>query len=326
MGLTQMAGATGGKNKQMDVPVKAIRENKEMLRGCNKQSQDYQEVKQSITAKGLLTPISVRDLGDGTFGLVDGLQRWNIAQDLGWEFIPAQVVTMADGEILEAQIVANAQRIETKPVEYTKALLRLLAMNPTLTMSELARRLGKSATWLTERFHLLKLSEQLQGLVNENKISLANGYALAKVPEEFQSQFLEGAMTLPTTEFVPGVQKFVKEHREALKQGRATNPDAFTAVPHLQKLADIKQELETGHIATVLTNQVQPKDIKSAFLLGVQWAVHMDPLSQQAAKELYEKRKLEADADKKKRAEERAAKKAEDDKKKAQEELSKAGV
>lgn len=321
-----MAGATGGATRQMDVPVKSIRENKEMLRGCNKQSPEYQEVKASIQSKGLLTPISVRDLGDGTFGLVDGLQRWNIFQDLGYELIPAQVVTMADAEILEAQIVANAQRIETKPVEYTKALLRLLAMNPTLTMSELARRLGKSPTWLSERFHLLKLNEQLQGLVNENKIPLANGYALAKVPEEFQSQFLEAAMTQPTTEFVPGVQKFVKEHREAQKQGRAANPDAFTAVPHLQKLADIKQELETGHIATVLVNNVQPKDTKEAFLLGVKWAVHMDPLSVEAAKETYEKRKVEAEAAKKARAEERAAKKAADEKAEAQKQLTAAGV
>lgn len=304
-----MAGANGSPSSLRDVPVKSIRENKDMLRGCNKQSPDYQEVKASIESKGLLTPISVRDLGDGTFGLVDGLQRWNIAQDLGWELIPAQVVSMADAEVLEAQIVANAQRIETKPVEYTKALLKLLVMNPTLTMSELARRLGKTPSWLSERFHLLKLSDPLQNLVNEGKIVLANAFALAKVPEDFQSQFVELAMTRPTTEFVPAVQKFVKEHREAVRQGRPANADAFTAVPHLQKLADIKTELENGHIATTLINHSQPKDLKDAFLLGVKWAVHMDPLSVEAAKQQYNKRKTEAEEAKKKRAEERAAKK-----------------
>lgn len=317
-----MAGAMGSASTLKDVPVKAIRENKDMLRGCNKQSPEYQEVKASIKSKGLLTPISVRDLGDGTYGLVDGLQRWNIAQDLGWDLIPAQVVSMADAEVLEAQIVANAQRIETKPVEYTKALLKLLAMNPTLTMSELARRLGKTPSWLSERFHLLKLSESLQNLVNEGKIVLANGFALAKVPEEFQSQFVELAMTRPTTEFVPAVQKFVKEHREAIRQGRSTNPDAFTAVPHLQKLADLKTEIETGSVATTLINHSQPKDLKEAFLLGVKWAVHMDPLSVEAAKVQYEKRKAEADEAKKQRAAERAAKKAEE----AKAAMSAAGV
>jgi ParB/RepB/Spo0J family partition protein len=321
-----MAGATGGMSNMKDVPVKAIRENKEMLRGCNKQSPDYQELKAGIQSKGLLSAISVRDLGDGTYGLVDGLQRWNIAQDLGWEFIPAQIVSMAEGEILEAQIVANAQRIETRPVEYTKALLKLLAMNPTLTMSELARRLGKSITWLSERFHLLKLNPQIQELVNENKIPLANGYALSKVPEEFQSQFLESAMTQSTTEFVPQIQKFVKEHREAIKQGRSADPQAFIAVPHLQKLTDIKQELETGHIAIVLINNVQPKDLKEAFLLGVKWSVHMDPLSVDASKANYEKRKKEADEAKKKRAEERAAKKEAAEKEEARNALNAVGV
>lgn len=307
-----MAGSTGGVSNQKDVAVKSIRENKEMLRGCNKQSAEYQEVRASIVSKGLLTPISVRDLGDGTYGLVDGLQRWNIAQDLGWELIPANIVSLADAEVLEAQIVANAQRIETKPVEYTKALLKLLAMNPTLTMGELARRLGKSASWLSERFHLLKLSEKVQELVNEGKIVLANAFALSKVEPEFHDQFLEGAMTKPTTEFVPAVQKFVKEHREAVKQGRSANPDAFTAVPHLQKLADIKAELETGEKGSILVSRVQPANLLEAFKLGVQWASHMDPLSVEAAKEQYNKRKQEAEEAKKRRAEEREKKKQEE--------------
>lgn len=311
-----MAGASGGHNSQQDVAVKAIRENKDMLRGCNKQGEEYQGVLASVKQKGLLTPISVRDLGDGTFGLIDGLQRWNIAQDLGWEFIPAMIVSMADAEVLEAQIVANAQRVETKPVEYTKALLKLLAMNPTLTMNDLARRLGKSLSWLNERFHLLKLNKDLQDLVNDGKIVLANAYALSKVPTDFQEQFKEQALTQPTTEFVPAVQKFVREHREAARQGRATNPDQFVATPHLQKLKDITAELETGNIASVLIARVQPTSVKDAFLLGVQWAAHMDPLSQEASKIVYDKRKEEAEKAKKARADERAKKKQEEDAKK----------
>jgi ParB family chromosome partitioning protein len=291
------------------VPVSAIRENREMLRGCNKQTEEYQNGLASVREKGILTPISVRDLGDGTFGLIDGLQRWNWAQDAGLPTIPAQITDTAEAEVLEAQIVANVQRIETKPVEYTKALLKLLAMNPTLTMTELARRLGKGTGWLNDRFHLLKLKDSIQALVNEGKIPLANAYALSKVPTEHQDQFLVNAQTQPTGEFVPAVQKFVKEIKDAARQGRSVDTNAFMVVPHLQKISDIKGELENSKVADILLSNTNTTDPKEAFLLGLKWALHLDPLSIDAAKQKFEARKVEAEAAKKKRAEERAAKK-----------------
>lgn len=292
------------------VPTSAIRENKDMLRGCNKQSEGFSELRASIKAKGILNSITVRDLGDGTYGLIDGLQRWQACLDLAVPEIPANIITIADAEILEAQIVANVQKIETKPVEYTKALLKLLSMNPAMTMGDLARRLGKSLSWLSDRFHLLKLSDAIQALVNEDKIVLANAYALAKIPPEFQEQFLDAAQTQPTTEFVPSVQKFVKEHKDAARQGRPVNADAFSAVPHFQKMADVKAELDAGKVAEALVSTYGITTAVEGFKMGLQWALHLDPSSIEAARKKFEAKKAEMDAAKKKRAEERAAKKA----------------
>jgi ParB family chromosome partitioning protein len=308
---TEAVTVSGDKSLRY-VDPKTIRENKEMLRGCNKKADAYVELVQSVKSKGILTPISVRDLGDGTFGLVDGLQRWNASLDLGLNEIPAQVITISDGEILEAQIVANAQKIETRPVEYTKALLRLLSMNPALTMGELANRLGKSTSWLNDRFHLLKLSDQLQGLVNEGKIPLANAYALSKVPDEHQAQFIENSMTQPSTEFVPQVQKFVAEIRKAAKEGRTANTDAFIVTPHFQKMKDVEAEIQSGKVADAILSTEGITDAKSGFIAGLKWALSIDKNSIEAAKAKYEQKKKELEEAKEKRKLEREKKKQED--------------
>lgn len=297
------------------IDPKKIRASKDMLRGCNKQSEEYQEMLASVKSKGIQDSLSVRANPDGeTFTIINGFQRLNCALDLGLPQVPVHILDIEESDILEGQIVANAQKIETKPVEYTKALLRLLALKPGLTMTELAQRLGKSLSWLTERFHLLKLTPRIQTLVNEAKIPLASAYALAKCPEEIQEQLLEEAQTTGTNDFVLKVATLLKNRKSAIQQGKAPGEQVFIASPKLQKVATIQEVLDgKSNVFEALAARVQPTDARSGFILGLQYAIHMDPLSVDAAKADYEARqkKIKDDAEKRK-AEREAKKKAAD--------------
>jgi ParB/RepB/Spo0J family partition protein len=300
------------KAKLKEVKLSDIRENPVALRSVNRQSESFQGLVDSIREKGVLNAILVREMkdaesGETYYGLIDGLQRFSASQDAGKETISAKVVNLSDAEVLEAQIITNVHRVETKPVEYSKQLIRILSGNPTMTISNLAAKLAKSPTWVSERLGLVKLEDTVAKLVDDNKINLSNAYALAKLPVEEQANFVDRAITMTPQEFVPQVNGRVKEIREAKRQGRDASKSEFAPVPHLQKLSDIKAELEAGTIASALVERAGATTAEEGFKLGVAWVLHMDPVSVELQKQADDERKQrDAEAREKRKAEAQA--------------------
>lgn len=294
------------------LPPELIEVNKDMLRSCNKQSEEYQEMLQSIRSKGIIDSLAVKDRGDGKYTIINGYQRLNCALDLGLATVPCNILDIAETDILEAQIVANAQKIETTPVEYTKALLKLLAAKPAMLLSELATRLGKSTSWLNERFSLIKLVPEAQLLVNEGKIVLTSAYALAKCPEDMQRQLMDMAQTAPTQEFVLHANNLLKAHKQAVRAGKPAGEAVFEPNPRLQKMKDLKEALDSkdAKLFNELNSRANVKTAQEGFMLCLSWVLHLDPISIDAAKADFDSRK-------KKMADEAAARKAEREAKKA---------
>jgi ParB/RepB/Spo0J family partition protein len=314
-------GAANGQQpsrKQLDVAIKDIRENPDALRSVNRNGEGYMELVDSIRRVGVLKPINVREAKDRddpnktVYGLIDGLHRFTAAQDAGLTIIPAYVMTMDDGQVLEAQLMANVHKIETKPAEYSNQLLRMLGMNPTLTINELATRLAKSPKWLSDRLSITKLHEKIQGLINENKVNLSNAYALAKLKDhQEQLNFLDRAMTETPNVFVPLVTTRVKELNEAKRQGKTPGAEQFVPVPHVRRLRELEDELKSGNTAQVFKGQgkiTSPDDFKA----GIEWATHMDAASVEEAKVKWEAKKKEREAQKQAAKVERAKKQQEE--------------
>ena len=304
----------------MDPVLKTVRiaditENPNALRGVAKTAEEFAGLVDSIKARGVLQPVLLREIGPNSssemqYGLIDGLQRFTASKDAGRDTIPAQVIQASDAEVLEAQILTNLHRIETKPAEYTKQLYRILSGNPLMTISDLATTLSKSPTWVSERLSLSKLHEKLQKLVDEDAIPLANAYPLAKLPVEEQLDWTERAQTMKTDEFAPAVRARVKELSDAKRAGKGTVAPTFVPVPFLQKIADIKDMVENTTKIQALLAAGTASTLGEAVTLALQWVLHLDPLSVDAGRAKFE-------ADLKKREEEKAARKAEREAKKA---------
>ena len=221
-----------------NIPVSLIRENKVLLRKVNRETEDYQNLVASVRDVGVLSAISVREIapeepnGPVLYAVIDGAHRYNAAKDAGKDTIPAQVMSMDDAKVEEAQIIANVHKIETKPVEYTQALVRILERNPLMTEAELATLVHKSPAWIRERFSLLRLTADLQTLVDSGDIKLVSAYALAKLPEHEQEAFRDRAITVQPGEFTGLVNTRLKELRAAAREGRDPNSaDAFVPTP-----------------------------------------------------------------------------------------------
>jgi len=296
------------------VAIAMIRENPVALRAVNREDERYLGLIESIRTKGFFGAITVRPKIDEEtqqeyYELVDGLHRFSASKDAGLEEINVDIVDLNDDETLEAQIMANIHKVETRPIEYSKQLLRILSRNPLMTESELAGKLAKSPQWIKERLGLTKIdNEQIALLVNEGKIKLANAYALSKLPPEEMNDFVDRAMTLSPDEFVPAANQRMKEIREAKRKGQDAGEVEFQPVAFMQKMKDIKEELESAEIANVLCEGLSTA--AEGFQMAIKWCLHLDPKSVEIQVAKDEERKAQREEAKKKKAAEKAAKAA----------------
>jgi ParB/RepB/Spo0J family partition protein len=311
------------------IPLNKIRENAEALRTeVEKDTAEYKELVDSVAKRGILNPILVREIKDPAtqetlYGLIDGLHRFNAAMDAGLTEIPAQIGSLEEADILEAQIIGNIHRIETKPVQYSKALLNILGANPLLTMTELAGRLSRSPQWLTERLGLVKLVKEVQEMVDNGTLGLTNAYALAKLPEDKQKDLLQQAISKSPAEFVPMATTLQKEIAQAKREGRKAETDVFRPTARLQRLATIRDQADLAMqkpdqspiIAAAKANGITT--VEEAIAYAFSWVLHLDPESVKA-----DKAKWEAD----KAAKTDAAEKRKADKEKKQREAGAAAA
>lgn len=301
------------------IAIKSIRENPVALRTVQRESETFLGLVDSIRAVGIMNAINVREQTeevDGKitqyFELIDGLHRYAAACDAGFSEIPVQVMSLNDAQVLEAAIIANIHKVETRPIEYTQQLRRMFAANPTLTLSEMGAKIAKSPTWVGQRLNLLKLDKAVQDLVDAGKVTVSNAVQLAKLPPEEQLNYVDQSITMSSDEFVPLVQARAKELRDAARQGRSAEPTAFVPLPRLQKMSALKAEFENPTVGPELCKKLKLKTAADGFALGIAYVLSLDPVNVEVRTAAdAEKKAALADA-KKKRAADRAKKKAED--------------
>jgi ParB family transcriptional regulator, chromosome partitioning protein len=131
----------------------------------------------SIEASGVVQPLLVRPLPDGSYELVAGERRWRAAQQAGLEKVPAVIRDQEEAERLQAALIENMVREDLNPVEEARAcdaLVRELG----LTKEELARRVGRSRPAVSNLIRLLELPDEALGLLEAGDLSEGHGKAL----------------------------------------------------------------------------------------------------------------------------------------------------
>lgn len=151
------------------------------------------ELAESIKAHGIIEPLVVRPIeeGHGTiWELVAGERRLRAAQQLGMTHVPCVIRPMDDRTAKEVRLLENLQRQDLTPLEEASAIKELLADGG--TQAELAKKLGKSQTWISQRLKLLALPEQALALVVSGDITPK--HALVLVPLADYPAIIEGVV------------------------------------------------------------------------------------------------------------------------------------
>lgn len=181
------------------------------------------DLAQSIKANGIVQPIIVRRKGS-KYEIVAGERRWRASQKAGLQKIPAIVKIIADEKLLELALIENIQRQELNAVEEAKAYKNLID-TVGLTQEMIAERVGKNRTVITTFLRLLKLPNDIQKLLEEDKITAGHARALLMTENEsFQRQIagkiIEMSLSVRETEKV--VKRIGKENSQTVEKKQVT--------------------------------------------------------------------------------------------------------
>ena len=141
-----------------------------------------QELANSIRQIGLVQPITLRDMGDGTYTIIAGERRWRACQRVGLTTIPAYIRTVDDENMLEMALVENIQREDLSAIEVSLAYQSLIEKH-SLTQDQLSEKVGKNRATIANYLRLLKLPASVQMALRNKEINMGHARALLSISD-----------------------------------------------------------------------------------------------------------------------------------------------
>ena len=186
------------------------------------EDESLDELSESIRQFGVLQPILVQKKGN-RYEIIAGERRWRAARKAGLTEIPAIVREYTDQETLELSLIENIQREDLNPIEEAKAFRRLVE-EFSLRQEDLAVRVSKSRTAITNSLRLLKLDERVQDMIVQGQISM--GHARALIPVEIpEEQYLIAQQIAEKHLSVRDVEKLIKARLSGKKKKKDSGKD-----------------------------------------------------------------------------------------------------
>ncbi len=235
------------------IPIEFIKANNQQPRN-QFNPEELKELAQSIKNLGLIQPITIRRLGKDDYQIISGERRYRACQFAGITEIPAYVRTANDSEMLEMALVENIQRVDLNPMEIAITYQRLLE-EFNITQEQLAERVGKQRSTISNYARLLKLPPEIQSAVKSNQLSMGHARVLVGIENLIVQQQLFHK-TLSEHLSVRALEKLAHDYSiqsEANKIQNKTTPTSTqnASVKHLEdKLSSIlgsKAQIKRNH-------------------------------------------------------------------------------
>ena len=198
------------------------------------------ELAESIKQFGLLQPILVQDRKDH-YEIIAGERRWRAAKLAGLKEVPVIIKNLTEQEIVEISLIENIQRENLNPIEEAQAYKRLLT-EFNLKQDEVAERVSKSRTAVTNSMRLLKLCDDVQQMVIDEMLSTGHARALLSIEDQGQ-QYAIAQKIFDEKLSVRDVEKLVKNLNKPEKPKKV--PEKNLEVFYQDIEEKLKQTLST---------------------------------------------------------------------------------
>lgn len=180
------------------------------------------ELADSIKQFGILQPLLVQKKKD-YYEIIAGERRWRAAKLAGLKEVPVLIKSYTDQEIVEISLIENIQRENLNPIEEAMAFKRLLEEFH-LKQDEVAERVSKSRTAVTNSMRLLKLSDKVKQMIIDDMISTGHARALLAIEDEEQ-QYLLATKIFDEKLSVRETEKLVKSLKNPKKEVKKITPE-----------------------------------------------------------------------------------------------------
>lgn len=257
---------------EVDLPL--VEEPSHVLRPVDRDTDKFRGLVHSMKTRGYdrKEPIEVSKSDAGTYVVARaGMHRFYAAGAAGLTKVWVAVLNRAptDAELISGQVQAEATHTDAKPAEYGRAVVKYMALpeNRGKTKIEIAREMGRPDTgFLDKVLKIVTLPENVQKLIDDDKISMANGLSLVAANRAgvvFDDDLLRKAQAETADSF----QALVASKVQAIRQG----PRAAKVAPaRLRKVDDVRTELERA---------TKDPSISSHYVRALAWCLRQDPVS-----------------------------------------------
>lgn len=205
------------------------------------------ELAASIKEKGVLQPVIVAPIGDGSFRLIAGERRFRAARIAGLKKIPVIVRQSDPEDSLEVALIENIQREELGPVETAQAFQTLMKRFH-MTQETLSEKVGKERATVANYLRLLKLPDEVKRLLQENLLSMGHARALLSLEAPAQQleaarRIIKGGLSVREAESLVKKLSTGKRTETDRKGARGTDPQIASLEDKLRRSLGTKVKL-----------------------------------------------------------------------------------
>jgi ParB family transcriptional regulator, chromosome partitioning protein len=179
-GLAAILPEAAAEPELRELPVESIRRNPQQPR-TQFGPDSLKALAASLVEAGMVQPLIVRPLRDGRFELIAGERRWRAAREAGLQTVPAIIRDEDEAERLQTALIENMAREDLNPVDEARACAALVE-ELGLSKKQLARRLGRSRSAISNLIRLLDLPDEVLNLLAAGELSEGHGRAILQAP------------------------------------------------------------------------------------------------------------------------------------------------
>lgn len=221
--------------------------------------EEIQGLAKSIKENGLINPITLREK-NGKYQIISGERRFRALKFLNADKVPALVLkNIADSKMLELTLVENIQRADLNAIEIARSYKKLI-YDLNIKQEELANRVGKSRSTISNSMRILELSENIQNLILESKITEGHARAILSLTfenerEDFAKEIIEKGYSVRECE------KIVKERKNNISSDMQIKNNDKKKDPNIRKLENDLEKIFSTKVNIIDKNGQEGKII-----------------------------------------------------------------
>ena len=232
--------ATGDVNSATRLRLSEIEPNKAQPR------KDFDEealasLADSIKEHGVIQPLLVRPLDNGSYQLVAGERRWRAARMAGMSEVPVIIKELSDRETMEIGLIENLQREDLNPIEEALGYQTLMDTYD-FTQDEISRRVGRSRPAVANALRLLHLPQEVIALVRKKELSSGHARAILALPDE-ETMIETAKKAAKGNVSVREIERLAQGKRERPQKGKASTRDSFYDEVELALAAELGRKI-----------------------------------------------------------------------------------